>query len=132
MPRPTISPKVRSLKPPISRRVGNVWYGIAAMFIDLQPWAHRPTTLGPWRSILVGRDRVPPAAHVLGEGVGRRRAHQTLLGREGFGRVVQHRGHDPPLLLEAVGPAEAAAVPLERVLEQVLVGLLAATERAVV
>ena len=109
-PRPTMSPNVRSWKPPIERRSGNVWYGIAAS-------AHR-------RSILVGRDRVPPAAHVLGQRVGRGRAHRALLVQERLGRVVEHGADDAPLLVEAVGPAEAAAVALERVLEQALVGLL--------
>ncbi len=74
--------------------------------------------------MLAGVERLVPTADWSGQ-------HVCFAGTPGatpvqvHGRwIVEDRLHDPPLLLQRVGPAEAPGVACEGVLEQPLIGLL--------
>src|SRR5437764_1480423 len=67
--------------------------------------------------------RFDPAADVAREAVGLARPPGALVVQADLRRVGHHLIDDPPLLLECIGPAEAARVTVHRVFEQALVRL---------
>src|SRR4029450_14095983 len=93
-------------------------------------YAHSETPEAPSGSGVAGQGLDPAA------GRGRQRVGTggapggAAVGLDGR-RVLEHGPDDAPLLLDAVGPTEAAVVALHRVLQQPLVGLAAVGVAAV-
>src|SRR5512145_76857 len=103
-----MSPKVRRLSGP-SSMVGKVVYGMAA---STSPWCSTTATVASRGRALPSalRERLDPAAGGGGQRVGAGRSPRAPAVQLD-GRLVLQRGvDDAPLLLDAVGPAEAPVV----------------------
>src|SRR5687768_7834052 len=79
--------------------------------------------LGSAGRVLPGSERLVPTADRGGQALRLRRPPGALVVEANRRWVIEHPVADPPLLLDGVGPAEAAVVALHGILEEPLVRL---------